>query len=77
MLSKNDFIEALHDLGSMHELRYVRDMIFANVRRRHNLSKAGHLINRSNSDNLKEKLIKDIYILFAFVEGTVKSMPKS
>ena len=27
-LSKNDFIKALHDLGSIHELRYVRDMIF-------------------------------------------------
>ena len=23
-LSKNDFIEALHDLGSIHELRHVR-----------------------------------------------------
>ena len=62
-LSKNDFIEALHDLGSMYELRYVCDMIFATVRRRHNLSKGGHLINRTNSDNLKEKLIKDIYTL--------------
>ena len=76
-LSKNDFIKALHDLGSIHELRYVRDMIFATIRRRHDLSKAYHLINRSNSDNLKEKLIKDIYTLFAFGEGTVKSMPKS
>ena len=75
-LSKNDFIKALHDLGSIHELRYVRDMIFATVRRRHNLSNAGHLINRSNSA-LKEKLIKGIYTLFAFGEGTVKSMPKS
>ena len=64
--SENDFIEALHDLGSIHELRRVRDMIFATVRRRHNLSKAGHLINRTSSDNLKEKLIKNIYILFAF-----------
>ena len=26
---------------------------------------------------MKEKLIKDIYTLFAFCEGTVKSMPKS
>ena len=76
-LSKNDFIKALHDLGSIHELRYVSDTIFATIRRRHNLSKAGHLINRSNSDNLKEKLIKDIHTLFAFGEGTVKSMPKS
>ena len=74
---KNDFIEALHDLGSIHELRYVRDTIFATERRRHNLSKTGHLINRTNSDNLKEKLIKDIYTLFAFGKGTVKSMPKS
>ena len=76
-LSKSGFIEALHDLGGRHELRYVRDMIFVTVRRRHNLSKAGHLINRTNSDNLKEKHIKDIYILFAFGEGTVKSIPKS
>ena len=76
-LSKNDFIIALHNLGSIHELRHVRDMIFATLRRRHNLSKAGHLINRTNSDNLKEKLIKDIYTLFAPGEGTVKSMPKS
>ena len=75
--SKNDFIEASHDLGSIHELRYVRDMIFATIRRQHNLSKAGHLINRTDSDNLKEMLIKDIYTLFAFDEGTVKSMPTS
>ena len=26
-LSKNDFIKALHNLGSIHELKYVRDMI--------------------------------------------------
>ena len=52
-------------------------MIFVTVRPRHNLSKAGHLINRSNSKNLKEKLIKDIYTLFGFDEGTVKSIPKS
>ena len=66
---KNDFIKALHDLGSIHKLRYVHDMIFATIRCRHNLSKAGHLINRSNSDNLKEKLIMDIYTLLAFGEG--------
>ena len=28
-LSTNDLIEAIHDLDSTHELRYVRDMIFA------------------------------------------------
>ena len=76
-LSENDFIDALHDLGNIHELRYVRDMIFGTVRRRHNLSKAGHLINRTDSDSLKEKLIKGIYTLLAFGEGTVKSIPKS
>ena len=76
-LSKNNFIEALHDCGSIQELRCVRDLIFATVRRRRNLSKAGHLINRTNNDNLKEKLIKDISTLFTFGEGTVKSMPKS
>ena len=52
-------------------------MISATVRHRHKLSKAGHQINRTSSDNLKEKLIKDIYTLFAFSEDTVKSMPKS
>ena len=52
-LSKNDFIEALHDLGSIYELRYVRDTIFVAVRRRHDLSKVSHLINRTNSDNLR------------------------
>ena len=52
-LSKNDFMKTLHDLGSIHELRYLRDMIFATVRRRHNLLKAGHLINRYNSDNFQ------------------------
>ena len=76
-LSINNFIEALHNLGSIHELRYVRDMIFATVRRQHTLSKAGHLINRSNSDNLEEKLIKDIYTLCLFGEGAVKPMTKS
>ena len=32
------------------------------------------MISRSNSDNLKEKLIKDIYTLFAFGEGTVDTV---
>ena len=36
-LSENDFIKALHDLGSIQELRYVRDTIFATVGRRQRL----------------------------------------
>ena len=29
MFPKTDFIETLHDRGSIHKLRYIRDMIFA------------------------------------------------
>ena len=55
-LPKNDFVEALHDLGSIYELRYVRDTIFVAVRSRHDLSKVSHLINRTNSNNLRSRV---------------------
>ena len=76
-LPKAEFIQHLFDQGGISELRYVRDMIFSIVKRRHNIPNAGILINRIHGDSVKDKLVKDIYTLYSFGEGNSKTLPKS
>ena len=61
------------------ELRYVRDMLFAITKRKKGLSTNIQIVERKNSpaDGLKDKLIKDVYDIYAFSEGSVKSLPKN
>ena len=61
------------------ELRYVRDMMFAITKRKKDLSTNIQIVERKNSsvDGLKNKLIKDVYEVYAFSKGFVKSLPKN
>ena len=61
------------------ELRYVRDMMFAITKRKKGLSTNIQIVERKNFPvaGLKKKLIKDVYEVYAFSEGSVKSLPKN
>ena len=76
-LPKAEFIQYLFDEGGISELRYVRDMIFPPLKRRHNLPNAGALINRIHRNSEKDKLVKDIFTLYYFGKGNSKTLPKS
>ena len=58
------------------ELRYVRDMMYPMVKRRTSAGQLGQLVDRKSGDHLKDKLIKDIYNLYLFGEGSVSALPK-
>ena len=58
------------------ELRYARDMMYPMIRRRTSAGQLGLLVDRKSGDNLKDKLIKDIYNLYLFVEGSITALPK-
>ena len=73
-LSKVEFIRNVKDLGNEVELKFVRDMIIAIVRRRTGFT--GNTVERKKCDGLREKLANDIYLMFAFGEGSIQSLPK-
>ena len=58
------------------ELRYVRDMMYPMIRRRTSAGQLGMLVDRKSGDNLKDKLIKDIYNPYLFGEGSITALPK-
>ena len=74
-----EFISLLSAKADVLELRYVRDMLFAITKRKKGLSTNIQIVERKNSpaDGLKDKLIKDVYDIYAFSEGSVKSLPKN
>ena len=76
-LLKAEFIQYLFDQGGISELRYVRDMIFFIVKRRHNLPNAETLMNRIHGDSVKDKLVKDIHTHYSFGQEYSKTLPKS
>ena len=55
-LPKAEFIQHMFDQGGISELKYVRDMIFSIVKRRHNIPNAGILTNRIHGDSVKISL---------------------
>ena len=65
------------EAGTEDVLRYVRDMIFAMVRRKLRWHNDSCLIERRNCSTLKEKLAKDIHDIFSLGEGGISSLPKS
>ena len=73
-LSKGEFIKNVKDLGNEIELKFVRDMVTAIVRRRTGFT--GNTVERKKCDGLKEKLASDIYLMFSFGEGSIQSLPK-
>ena len=67
--SKYVFTTKLCEAGTEDVLRYVRDMIFAMVRRKLRWHNDSCLIERRNCSTLKEKLAKDIHDMFSLGEG--------
>ena len=61
------------------ELRHVRDtgdMMYPMVKRRTSAGQLGQLVDRKSGDHLKDKLIKDIYNLYLFGQGSISALPK-
>ena len=70
---RTKFISELSDLCSVTELRHVRDMVLALVKRK--LSQ--NQIERKSGANVKENLSKDIFNVYFLGEGSIQSLPKN
>ena len=75
-LSRADFFSCLSECCNCYELRYVRDMMVSIVKRKVKQS-VGPLIERKGGSNLKDNLLKDVYNLYSFGEGSIQSLPKN
>ena len=62
-LARADFISNLSECCNCYELCYIRDMMVSIVKRKTKQS-IGPLVERRGASNLKENLLKDIYIIF-------------
>ena len=65
---KADFVASLSDYCTSDELRYVRDMITAIVKRKTKKT-VGPLTERRSGSNLKENLLRDIYCLYSYTNS--------
>ena len=74
--SRSEFMAHLADSCDMIELRYVRDMMFSIIEIRTKSNQLAPLVKRKSGEYLKDKLIKDIYNLYCFGEGSLSSLPK-
>ena len=75
-LSRADFFSCLSECCNCYELRYVRDMMVSIVKRKVKQS-VGPLVERKGGSNLKDNLLKDVYNLYSFGEGSIQSLPKN
>ena len=75
-LSRADFFYCLSECCNCYELRYVRDMMVSIVKRKVKQS-VGPLFERKGGSNLKDNLLKDVYNLYSFGEGSVQCLPKN
>ena len=71
-LTGADFISSLSECCNCYELRYIRDMMVSKTKQ-----SVGPLVERRGPSNLKENLLKDIYNLYSFGEGSIHSLPKN
>ena len=71
-LTRADFISSLSECCNCYELRYIRDMMVSIVKRKTKQS-IRPLVERRGASNLKENLLKDIYNLYSFGEGSIQS----
>ena len=62
--SRADFVSELSELCSTSELRFVRDMMAAVVKRKLGQCNIGNLIERRGT-NVKDNLLKDTYNLYS------------
>ena len=75
-LSRSDFFSCLSECCNCYKLRYVRDMMLSIVKRKVK-QLVGPLVERKGGSNLKDSLLKDVYNLYSFREGSVQSLPKN
>ena len=75
-MPKADFLTALSDYSDVHDLRYVRD-IMVSIMKRKTKRAIGPLVEHKSGTNMKDNLLKDIYNLYLFGEGSIQSLPKS
>ena len=73
---RSEFMAHLADSCDVIELRYVRDMMFSIIKRRTKSNQLARLVDGKSGEHLKDKLIKDIYSLYCFGEGSLTSLPK-
>ena len=71
--TRADFISQLSESCDVTELRYVRDMLYTVIKRRTASDQLGPLVERKSGESLKDKLVKDIYNLYCFGEGSLQS----
>ena len=74
--TRANFLSHLSESCDVTELRYVRDMLYTVIKRRTGSSQPGPLVERQSGENLKDKMVKDIYNLYCFGEGSLSSLPK-
>ena len=74
--TRADFISQLSESCDVTELRYVRDMLYTVIKRRTGSNRLGPVVERKSGESLKDKLVKDIYNLYCFGEGSLSSLPK-
>ena len=75
--SKAEFMQDLSENNNVADLRYVRDMIFVLMKGRKPSTQYGNLVERRATENIKDTLIKDIYSIFCYGEGSINSLPKN
>ena len=75
--SKAEFMQDLSENNNAAELRYVCDMIFVIMKRRKPSTQYGNLVERRATENIKDTLLKDIYSIFCYGEGSTNSLPKN
>ena len=74
--SRSEFMAHLADSCDVIELHYIHDMMFSIIKRRTKSNQLAPLVERKTGEHLKDKLIKDIYNLYCFGEGSLSSLPK-
>ena len=75
-LSRANFFSCLSECCYCYKLRYVRDMMVSILKRKMKQSD-GPLVERKGGSNLKDNLLKDVYNLYSFGEGSIQSLPKN
>ena len=70
--SKAEFMQDLSENN-----RYVRDVMFVIMKRRKPSTQYGNLVERRATENIKDTLLKDIYSIFCYGEGSTNSLPKN
>ena len=74
--SRADFVSELSELCCTSELRFVRDMLAAIVKRKLGQCNIGNLIERRGT-NVKDNLLKDTYNLYSLGEKSIQALPKN